>query len=98
MARGDLPLHIEWLFDGALPLPHLNAVTSKIGARTTFLSVAAVTASNGGQYTCVATNTAGSANFSDVLNVHGNILNLKNLYSVFGCVYIMFDPICDPIS
>lgn len=46
-------------------------MTTKMTSRTSFLSIAAATASHSGNYTCVATNSAGSTNHTTVLNVQG---------------------------
>lgn len=72
VSKGDLPLDIKWHFHGfENTSSHLGILTTKMTSRTSFLSIAAATASHSGNYTCVATNTAGSTNHSTVLNVHG---------------------------
>lgn len=71
VARGDLPLHIDWLFNGIGIGKHLGVTTSKIGVRTSFLSVGAAQAANTGLYTCQAVNEAGRFDYSAALNVHG---------------------------
>ncbi|XP_026315581.1 Down syndrome cell adhesion molecule-like protein Dscam2 isoform X14 [Hyposmocoma kahamanoa] len=71
VSKGDLPLDIKWHFHGfENTSSHLGILTTKMTSRTSFLSIAAATASHSGNYTCVATNSAGSTNHSTVLNVH----------------------------
>lgn len=71
VAKGDLPIKISWLFNSQPIFAHLGILTSKMGDRSSFLTVSSVTADNRGNYTCVATNAAGSFNQSAVLHVHG---------------------------
>ena len=72
VSKGDLPLSIKWHFHGfENTTSHLDIMTNKMTSRTSFLSISAATASHSGNYTCVATNRAGSTNHSTVLNVHG---------------------------
>ncbi|CAK1540555.1 unnamed protein product [Leptosia nina] len=71
VSKGDLPLDIKWHFHGyENSSSHLGIMTTKMTSRTSFLSIAAASASHSGNYTCVATNSAGSTNHSTVLNVH----------------------------
>ncbi|CAG4948443.1 unnamed protein product [Colias eurytheme] len=71
VSKGDLPLDIKWHFHGfENSSSHLGIMTTKMTSRTSFLSIVAATASHSGNYTCVATNSAGSTNHSTVLNVH----------------------------
>lgn len=71
VAKGDLPLKIKWLFNDKPIFSHLNILTSKFGDRSSFLTVPAVTADNGGNYTCTASNDAGHSNYTATLNVLG---------------------------
>lgn len=72
VSKGDLPLDIKWHFHGYdNSSSQLGIMTTKMTSRTSFLSITAATASHSGNYTCVASNTAGSTNHSTVLNVHG---------------------------
>ena len=80
VAKGDLPLSIKWLFRGRDIYSRLGVVTSKMGDRSSFLSIPSVTAENSGNYTCVASNSAGSFNHTAVLNVFGRI----TVYNLFA--------------
>lgn len=71
VAKGDLPLKIKWLFNQKPLFAHLNILTSKLGDRSSFLTVPAVTDENSGNYTCVAINEAGQYNHTARLNVLG---------------------------
>lgn len=72
VAKGDLPMKISWQFNSQPIFAHSGIVTTKIGDRSSFLTVPSVTAENRGNYTCVATNAAGTFNLSAVLYVHGS--------------------------
>lgn len=85
VSKGDLPLRLSWLFNGKPIFAHLGILTSKFGERSNMLNVPSLTGDNGGVYTCVATNAAGTSNFSTTLNVHGNklviISDKRNIFS-----------------
>lgn len=86
VSKGDLPLDIKWHFHGfENSSSHLGIMTTKMTSRTSFLSIAAASASHSGNYTCVATNRAGSTNHSTALNVHGQfpLLIIVTLYVIF---------------
>lgn len=71
VAKGDIPLSIRWLFNGNPLFAHLNVLTSKLGDRSSFLTVPSVTAQNSGDYMCLAVNEAGQYNYTAKLNVLG---------------------------
>lgn len=71
VSKGDVPIQIKWLFRDQPIFSHLNIVTTTMGERSNFLTVPTVKADNSGLYTCVASNEAGSYNFSAELKVHG---------------------------
>lgn len=62
---------IKWLFNNKPIFGHLGISTTKFGERSNFMTVPSVTDKNNGTYTCLASNAAGSANFSSTLYVHG---------------------------
>ncbi|KAI8422223.1 hypothetical protein MSG28_006118 [Choristoneura fumiferana] len=87
VSKGDLPLDIKWHFYGyENTTSQLGIMTTKMTSRTSFLSIAAATASHSGNYTCVATNNAGSTNHTTVLNVQvtPNILPFDVDQSLFS--------------
>lgn len=72
VTKGDLPVEIVWMFDGKVVSRHRGDVTvSKSGKKSKQLSIEAVTAQHAGEYTCVASNLAGSTSRSAVLEVNG---------------------------
>lgn len=71
VSKGDTPLSIEWSFNGR-PVARVPGVsTTALGSRASVLSLAAATGGHSGNYTCTATNRAGSASHSATLNVIG---------------------------
>lgn len=81
VSKGDLPIDIKWHFYGNdNSSSHVGIMTTKMTSRTSFLSIAAAFAGHSGSYTCVATNSAGSANYSTSLNVHGQFHTSSSLY------------------
>ncbi|KAG8244652.1 hypothetical protein J6590_017597 [Homalodisca vitripennis] len=73
VAKGDSPLSISWSFRDQPLSSHLGISTTKIGDRTSLLTISSVMAGHAGNYTCSATNRAGSANHSATLFVNGSL-------------------------
>lgn len=75
VSDGDLPLYIQWKFNGQpITLTH-DVSIAKLGKRNSVLTIESVTARHAGKYMCVAENQAGNTNFSTELKVIG-ALNL----------------------
>ncbi|XP_077517997.1 cell adhesion molecule Dscam1-like isoform X2 [Amblyomma americanum] len=64
ISDGDLPITIEWFKDGRELDPALEASVAKANDYTSFLSFTGVRRMHSGNYTCVASNPAASANFT----------------------------------
>lgn len=75
--KGDLPLEIVWMFDQQ-PLDdsqRTDIVIAESGKRTKQLTIDSVNAQHVGEYTCVASNIAGSTSRTAVLSVNGSLKN-----------------------
>ncbi|XP_037715250.1 Down syndrome cell adhesion molecule-like protein Dscam2 isoform X37 [Drosophila subpulchrella] len=66
VSSGDLPIDIYWLKDGQ---PLLRSIYHKIDEYTLILSLRQTTIGDSGNYTCVASNAAGSASRWSILKV-----------------------------
>lgn len=77
VTKGDAPINITWHLNGK-PARHVPGVTvTKIGHKSSSLSIDSVASIHTGTYTCSASNQAGHANYSTELAVNGNLnLNL----------------------
>jgi hypothetical protein len=71
VSKGDLPLEIKWLFMDKPIGSYLKIMITKIGDKSSLLSIPNLNAEHIGKYTCAATNRAGEAKFSAILNVKG---------------------------
>lgn len=71
ISGGDLPMVIKWTLNGEDIPPHLEVSTSKISKRIHFLSIDSVKADHAGNYSCIASNQAGSAEYTAPLIVIG---------------------------
>jgi hypothetical protein len=71
---GDDPLSISWTFNGADASSSAGIYVLKIGSRTSILTIESVRSYHGGNYTCMAVNSAGSASFTAHLAVNGTSL------------------------
>lgn len=73
---GDLPMQFFWEFNNERLEPDLGVSISKIGTRSTALSIDSVKGKHAGNYTCNAKNKAGMANFTTSVVVNGKSISL----------------------
>lgn len=78
--KGDSPLEITFMFNGSPINSSLDVAISKTGKRAKQLMIDYVTARHAGEYTCVASNLAGSTSRSTLLAVNGTMIKYKNFY------------------
>ena len=79
VSKGDFPLDITWMFQGrSIQSDRQDMIVSHSGKRVTQLTIEAVAARHAGEYTCVASNVAGSVSHSATLQVNGTIVYLTN--------------------
>lgn len=71
VSKGDRPLKITWSFYGEELSSHLGISTTKIGDRTSLLSIPSAMAAHSGNYTCTAINSAGSSTYTAAVHVNG---------------------------
>lgn len=71
MTSGDLPVNFQWLFNGRPVHEVAGITTAKMGKRNTVLTIDSVTDRHVGNFTCRASNSATTANFSARLIVNG---------------------------
>jgi hypothetical protein len=67
---GDLPMRIVWQMNGA-DMSSDGVSTLKLNSRSSVLTIDAVTYRHRGEYSCVASNSAGQERYSSVLIVKG---------------------------
>lgn len=68
--KGDLPVEIFWLHNNRSLVDGDGIIIMK-NRKVNSLTIDPVSSENAGEYTCVATNRAGSTSHSAVLNVNG---------------------------
>ena len=69
--KGDFPLEIAFMFEGNPIESYSDIVVSENGKRIKQLLIDSVNAKHAGEYTCVASNIAGSTSRSAMLAVNG---------------------------
>lgn len=74
VSKGDKPLDIVWDFHGKEALAELNIVTTRMGDRTSFLTISSITGDHNGNYTCRASNAAGTTSYTTLVHVNGTLL------------------------
>lgn len=76
VTKGDSPLEIEWMFNNEpIDLTQHEIAISENGKRTKQLTIDSVSARHAGEYTCIASNIAGSTSRSAQLIVNGICIN-----------------------
>lgn len=71
MAKGDLPIDIDWLHNG-FPVEATKGVNViKMSSRISSINIESVRASHMGNFTCVAVNKAGQADYTSELHING---------------------------
>lgn len=72
VTKGDFPLELTWTFEGRpIQSYHGDVIVSDTGKRVKQLIIESVAARHAGEYTCVASNAAGSVSHSAILDVNG---------------------------
>lgn len=71
IVHGDMPLTIQWSFDGAAIETGGEVIVARMGQRSSVLTIESVRGSHAGNYTCQGQNEAGSAQHSVQLIVNG---------------------------
>lgn len=72
VTKGDFPMDIKWMFQNQ-PIDNSmeDIVVSDSGKRGKQLTIEAVRAKHAGEYTCIASNVAGSVTRTAELDVNG---------------------------
>ena len=85
--KGDMPMDIMWAFGGEPVRPTADqAITvNRINKHLSTLSIDNVAARHAGEYTCTASNVAGSVSRSTILTINGTPLMILSLVYFFGC-------------
>lgn len=72
--KGDIPIDIRWTINSSPIVSNENSFTiTKLNSRTSSLNIEYLDALHRGTYKCVASNKAGIADQSAVLEVNGDL-------------------------
>ena len=71
VSHGDMPITITWSLKGQELNSGPSITTTMLGQRASILIISSVDYSHVGEYTCRATNPAGSVTYSAELRVNG---------------------------
>lgn len=66
-----MPIEISWYLNRKRIVEYAGITTSKMGKRNLMLNIESVTAEHSGNFTCSASNKAGSVSYTTDLNVYG---------------------------
>ncbi|XP_029665490.1 Down syndrome cell adhesion molecule-like protein 1 homolog [Formica exsecta] len=90
VTKGDSPVEITWTFDGRpIQSYHSDVIVSDSGKRVKQLTIESVAARHAGEYTCVASNAAGSISHSVTLDVNGTPFD-KSMLAIRICIFSYF--------
>ncbi|XP_023287721.1 hemicentin-1-like [Orussus abietinus] len=80
LLKGDFPIEIQWSLNGEeiSSRTHPDVAITKAGRKTSVLTIDSVAARHAGEYTCVASNLAGTTSRSAILSVNGTFVLLKS--------------------
>lgn len=73
VSKGDMPMHITWSLKGKELNSGDSIMTTMLGKRASMLIISNVDYTHIGEYTCRATNQAGSVTHSTELKVNGKL-------------------------
>lgn len=71
ISAGDLPANMSWRFNDKLLKPEETISIVQMNSKITSLSIEPVTATNAGNYTCVAENIVGTITHTSRLFING---------------------------
>lgn len=89
VVKGDLPIDITWAFNNKLlkDQQDLDVVVASTNKKNSVLSIESVSAKHVGNYSCLATNRAGTAAYSANLAVNGTASPRNMGFFVFVFVF-----------
>lgn len=87
-AEGDLPMEILWYFNGKNVKTYSEINVAKMGQRSSILSVETVSHLIAGNFTCKATNQAGTSSYTTELQVNGYLINVHSFCSCFSRSFV----------
>lgn len=90
---GDLPINVTWLLNGRTIDSFHDISLTRLGKRVNVLTVESVAAHHSGNYSCHATNQAGTTKYTAQLIVDGLFMEEKedthfNLFVLFSIYFI----------
>lgn len=80
ISKGDLPVAISWMFNNKTLIESEGVLARQVSKKTSNLEIDSVQAHHIGEYTCTATNKAGTTTISAYLHVNGiHLIHLVNV-------------------
>lgn len=80
--QGDIPLTISWIFHGKELSSQMGIETTRIGKRVNVLTIESIAPFHAGDYVCVATNAAGSTNYTTELVIMGTCVIFRKQFQL----------------
>lgn len=71
IAKGDKPINVRWKFESNEANVGVQFSSRRLSDKASMLSISAASAQHSGNYTCTATNRAGSVSYATQLTVNG---------------------------
>lgn len=83
VAEGDLPILISWKLNGHYIDNYAEIAVSKVGKRSSILTIESVSYFISGNYTCEAKNAAGESSYTTELQVNGYYIQNYFIFLLF---------------
>ena len=71
VTEGDTPVDIRWTISSRVHSSMTGITIGKFGAKSSILQIDSIDASHSGNFTCTATNSAGSSSYMAHLTIVG---------------------------
>ena len=71
VTEGDVPVDIRWTMSSPVHASMTGITITKLGSKSSILQIDSIDASHSGNFTCTATNNAGSSSYTAHLTVVG---------------------------
>jgi len=82
VVQGDRPLELSWWFDGIQISEDRTDISMISGKKSTMLTIDSLSGEHSGNYTCMARNFAGTAEYTAQLFVTGSFRMLVLLFCI----------------
>lgn len=90
VSKGDYPINLTWTFNGE-PIRDYNAINiAQNNKKVSTLTIESAEAFHSGNYSCVATNLAGSVSHTSTLIINGDCFHVSFVLNISFTFFLLF--------